>query len=160
MTADTLIVYASHHGFTRKCALLLKEKLGERADLSELKGKQPDPTSYQCILIGSSIHAGSIQKSIKRFCFHQQPLLLKRKIGLFLSCMEEGEKAQQEFDEAYPDWLRNHARAKAIFGGAFDFERMNAIERFIIRKISGVNESVERFDPTKIDQFIKEITTD
>ena len=158
MTPDILIVYATRHGFTEKCASLLKEKLSTRAELCELKKRRPDLSPYATFIIGGSIHAGSIQKSIRLFCSKYKDILLERKVGLFLSCMQEGEEAQKEFEDAYPDWLREHAQAKAIFGGAFNFERMNAIERFMIRKISGLSESVERFDASKIEAFVSEIT--
>ena len=157
MTPDTLIVYATHHGFTEKCATLLKEKLGARAELINLKKRHPDLSPYQSVLIGGSIHAGRIQKSIRQFCQKHKEVLVKRSVGLFLSCMLKGEEAQKEFNDAYPNWLREHAQAKAIFGGAYNFERMNAIERFIIRKISGTSESIERFDSSKFEAFVDKI---
>lgn len=161
MKANILIIYATRHGFTLKCVLLMKERLGESCDMHLLKGNDsPNPADYDTILIGGSIHTGSIQKNIRRFCTNNQKLLLERRVGLFLSCMMEGEEAQKEFDEAYPDWLREHAQAKTIVGGAFYFDRMNLMERAIIRKVAGVDKTVERFEKDKIEAFLKKITAD
>lgn len=158
---DTLIVYSSKHGFTSKCALMLKEKLGNKCDLHLLKGKNlPDPTDYETVLIGGSIHVGRIQKTISGFCQFHKDILLARKVGLFLSCMEKSEKALEEFNEAYPDWLREHAKAKAIFGGAFSFDKMNLIERMVIKRVTGVTEAVENIDSKSIDRFLADILAD
>jgi menaquinone-dependent protoporphyrinogen oxidase len=161
MKMDTLIVYATKHGFTSKCSVILKERLGNRCELHLLKGHEfPDPIDYQTILIGGSIHAGQIQKVIREFCRFHKDILLARKVGLFLSCMEKGEKALEEFNAAYPDWLRDHAKAKAVLGGAFYFDKMSLFERVIIRKVTGVNETVERLDSEKIEKFLAELLAD
>ena len=62
-------------------------------------------------------------------------ILKQKRLGLYLCCMEEGETAQKQFNEAYPVELRDHATALGLFGGAFNFEKMNAFERMIIKKV-------------------------
>ena len=45
-----------------------------------------------------------------------------------MCCMEEGEKATNQFNEAFPDELIQHASATGIFGGEFNFEKMNELK--------------------------------
>jgi len=151
----TLIVYATKHGCTETCAEKLKAKLPGGADLLNLKQKRNVPLEpYDTVLIGGSIHAGRIQSSVKKFCEDHKEGLLQKKIGLFLCCMEEGETAKTQFETAFPGELKDHASARGLFGGEFNFERMNWVERAIIRKIAKTNRSVSKINKGKISQFI------
>lgn len=150
----TLIVYKSKHGSTQKASNYLRERLGvQNADLMELNFRSNiDFSAYESILIGGSIHAGSIQRTIKKFCQNHLPELLKKKIGLFLCYMDKA-NGIKEFNEAYPEQLRQHALAKGLFGGEFLFEKMNFVERFIIKKISGVTRTKHNLDYDAMDAF-------
>ncbi|MDY6801220.1 MAG: hypothetical protein SVU94_08360 [Bacteroidota bacterium] len=45
--------------------------------------------------------------------------------------MEEGEKAREQFKNAYPESLRSKA-IDGHFGGEFNFDKMNFFEKAII----------------------------
>ncbi|HDQ44282.1 MAG TPA: flavodoxin [bacterium] len=153
----TMIVYQSMHGCTEKCAAKLQAVLPGGADVVNLKEtKKADPQQYDAVIIGGSIHAGRIQGGIKRFCAAHRETLLEKKLGLFLCCMEE-EQAQKQFDENFPEPLRKHAKAQGIFGGEFDFERMNFIARTIVKKVSGMTESVSKISEEAIRKFVEDL---
>ncbi|MBN1780870.1 flavodoxin [bacterium] len=155
---STLIVYASTHGCTETCVQKLRQNLSGDVTIHSLKGKVPVfVDAHQTILIGGSIHAGMIQGSVKKFCLKHQETLLQKKVGLFLCCGFEGEQARQEFDNAFPENLRNHAIAHGFFGGAYDFEKMNFIQRAITKKVAGIDRSVSRIDETAIAGFAAKI---
>jgi menaquinone-dependent protoporphyrinogen oxidase len=139
-----IIVYKSQHGCTEMCANELAKNLKDDATLVNLK-KMPDAdiTEYETVLIGGSIHVGRIQKAV-----------LTKRIGLFICCMEEGEKAREEFDSAFPEQLREHAKATGIFGGAFNFDRMNFIEKTIVKKVAHIDKSVSKVNEDAIGEFI------
>ncbi len=65
-----------------------------------------------------------------------QNIFLTKRLGLFLCCMESGEQGKKPFDNAFSQDLRVHTKAKDLFGGAFNFDKMNLIERAIINKSS------------------------
>jgi len=130
----TLILYATTHGCTEKCALDLKSRLPGTVTTSDLKEGKPDLAQYDTVIIGGSIHAGNMQKRLKKFCSGHVQELRAKKLGLFICCMEEGEKAQKQFRDAYPKELIDHATATGFFGGAFSFEKMNPIKRAIIKR--------------------------
>lgn len=133
----TLIVYGSKHGATEKCSKALKNKLhGEVIIVNIKKGIIPDLKSFDSIVIGGSIYAGRIQKEIKEFCFKNVNILKNKKLGLFVCCMSEGEKAMSQLNEGLPSELISMATAKEHFGGGFTFSKMNFFEKFIIKMVS------------------------
>lgn len=150
-----LIVYASTHGCAEGCADRLREGLaGDTTLINIRKDPVPDLRSFDTVVVGGSIHVGKIQKRIRKFCGKNVDLLTTRKLGLFLCCMEEGETAEKQLSDAFPDALRAHATARGLFGGAFDFDRMNAVEKAIIRKAAGVEGSVSNVSGENIRAFI------
>lgn len=155
----TAIIYRSHHGTTEKVAYMLSEALGkDSTDLFNLKlNEKADLNKYDQIIIGGSIHAGNIQKRVKEFCNSNLEVLLKKPLGLFLSCMEE-EKAREQFDLAFPEVLRNHAKSCKLTGGEFNFERMNFIEKLLVKKIAGVTDSVSKIDEFKVFEMVEEMS--
>ena len=154
----TLIVYASKHGFVRNCVDRLAARLDGRVMSVDLKkDSNPDPGNYDNVIVGGSIHAGHIQKSVRRYLDHRAGLLQTKKLGLFLCCMEEGEKAEKEFKESYPEEWTAHAAATGIFGGAFDFNKMNFLEKAMVKKAAGVTESVTKMREDEIEKFAQKM---
>jgi menaquinone-dependent protoporphyrinogen oxidase len=151
---STLIVFATTHGCTEKAAQILGDCINDEVYIVNLKGaSHPDLSSFNTIIIGGSIHAGKIQPLVKRFCHAQKDILKQMRLGLFLCCMEEGEKAKKQLNEAYPVELREHAIAIGLFGGEFDFDEMNFLQRAIIKKIAGASENVSKIKKDNIYQF-------
>ncbi len=152
----TLLVYETTHGCTEKCSLRLRELLEDKPDIVRLRRPGKIRLSlYDTIIIGGSIHAGMMQSRVRNFCQEHLPKLRKKKIALFICCMEEGARAAEEFGNAFPDDLQKNAVAKGIFGGEFDFERMNFFQRAIVRKIKGINASVSRLKEDEIIKFAR-----
>lgn len=149
---NILIAYASKHGSSEKAALMLKEKLTGTVDLHNFKKGIPNIHNFDAIIIGGSIHMGEIQKNVKTFFQKNSDLLEKKHLGLFLCCMDK-ERAQLQFEKAFPEELREQAIVNSLFGGEFNFEKMNWFERKIIKKISGVSKTVSEIDIAAIDRF-------
>ena len=151
-----LIVYASKHGCAEKCAAQLGSRLqGETRVVNIKDAAAENPAGYDAVVIGGSIHAGRIQKTVQRFAAQHIGLLNTKRVGLFLCCMEEGDKAETQFAGAFPEDLITTAVAKGLFGGAFDFERMNWLEKKIIARISGVKASVSKIKDENIEAFAR-----
>ena len=151
---STLIVYVTTHGCTEKAAQMLEELLDDDVSLVNLKkSSRPDLSSFDTIIIGGSIHAGQIQGRVKRFCQDHLDTLKQKRLGLFLCFMEEGTTAQQQFDEAFHAKLRTHAAVTGLFGGEFDFDKMNFFQRAIVKKVAGITESVSKIKKDNIHLF-------
>jgi menaquinone-dependent protoporphyrinogen oxidase len=154
----TLIVYASRHGCTEKCTIKLEDKLAGTVERVNLKsGQRVNLTGYDTVVIGSPIYAGQIPKEVKHFCEEHQKALLGSKLGLFICCGYEGDKAQEQFDQAFSKDLRDHASAKGLFGGEFSLEKMNFFERFAVKKAAKVTRSISNIHEEAIRKFADEI---
>ncbi|MEH7492138.1 flavodoxin domain-containing protein [Neobacillus niacini] len=157
----TLIVYCSSHGTTEKAVQMVSEWLEGEVLTVDLKRDKItfDVCDYDFVIIGGSIHAGSIQGKIKNFIGKQYEELLTKKLGLFLCCWHDGETALEQFDKAFPEELRNVSIANGIFGGEFLVSKMNFIERQIVKKVSGVTNDTSNLDTTAIMTFVMKINT-
>ncbi len=155
---STLIVYMSRHSTTKKVAEIVKRGLKDNHIVSVDIGteKVPSVDEFDTIIIGGSIHAGQIQKKIKNFCKSNITTLLNKKLGLFL-CYMEITKAQEQFVNNFDEELRNHALATGLMGGEFLFEKMNFIEKFLVKKIAGVKISVSKLKTNEINKFIERL---
>lgn len=155
---STAIIYATRHGCTERAARLLKENLGDGVSLFNLnEDKIPPLEQFDTIIIGGSIHIGKIQGKIKKFCQKNLTTLTRKQLGLFLCCLEEGEKRQQQFENAFPAELRSQARARGMFGGEVNLEELNFILRAMFKKEAGVTGNVSRMDKKEIIRFAEQM---
>ncbi len=155
----TLIAYCTTHGCTEKIAHKMKESLGGETDLVNLKtNPDPDLNNYGRVIIGGSIHAGQIQKKVKEFSLKNKELLINKELGLFICCMEEGEKAHNQLLEAFPEELLHHAKASAYLGGEFDFAKMNYFQKMIVKKVANIKASTSRVNNEEILDFSKKMS--
>lgn len=154
----TAIFYVSKHGATERVARRLAELLGEAdTQLFNLKDhSKPNLDKFDRVILGAPIYAGVTLPEATAFCKRYEEQLLARPLGLYLCAMNE-EQFETEFDRAYPEVLRRHARSMQVVGGAFDFKRMNFAERFIVRRVVGVKNSVERIHWERVAALAREM---
>ena len=84
-------------------------------------------------------------------------ILLKKRIALFMVCMEKGEKCLEQFTNAFPTELREVSIANGFMGGEFNFDRMNFMERAIVKKIAGKSSNVNEIDYEAINVFTNKL---
>jgi menaquinone-dependent protoporphyrinogen oxidase len=153
-----LILFASQHGCAEKCAISLKAKLHGETTLCRIgKNKIPELDGFDQIIIGGSIHRGNIQIKLQHFMADHGFSLMTKRIGLYLCCMYEGDVAKEQFNNAFPDVLRSEAVTQSIFGGEFDFDKMNIFERLFTRGIAGIKTSTSNLKQFEIDKFADEM---
>lgn len=155
----TAIIYMSKHGTTKKVALLIKELLMvEDINLIDLElQNRVDLTHCERVIIGGSIHKGQIQKPIQNFCRQHAGVLTSKKLGLFLCCMYDGEKAAEQFNNAFPEEILAVAQSKALLGYELYYEKMNMVERALTKKITGNTESISHINQQELNRFIEEL---
>lgn len=150
----TIIIYTTSHGCTEKAVKELTQKLSGEIKSIDLRHQSTPPlTEFDRIIIGGSIHAGQIQKQIRTFCTDNMETLRTKEIGLFICCMYEPEIAREQIKNAFPEELHQMAKTEAIFGGEYNFEKMNFIEKMLVKKIARVRENVSNLDLSSIDRF-------
>ncbi|NLJ01120.1 MAG: flavodoxin [Bacteroidales bacterium] len=152
---NTLIVFASNHGAVEKCARELFRVMDGKVDICNLNRREftPDLSKYDSIIIGGSIHYGKIQKVIADFSIKNRDLLVSKHLGLFISCLFSGEKAQQQLDNAYPDELNRHAAVRDYFGGEVNIKKLRFWERIITNQMIENEDLVVKLSKEKIHRF-------
>lgn len=152
----TAIIYATSRGTTEKAAEKLKNHLRSDVTLINLKkAKSINLADYDAIILGSSIHAGMVQGKMKKFIKAKQDDLHGKKLGLYICCMYEADRAKLQFETAYPEELRKIAVASGLFGGEFDFSKMNFLEKFIVKKVDGHATDISTLSDEEIEKFAK-----
>ncbi|MDZ7775540.1 MAG: flavodoxin domain-containing protein [Bacteroidales bacterium] len=135
------------------CNRFRKSWAKEKAQIFSLKEhKKINLSDYEQIIVGGSVHAGQVQKKVKKFCTENEAILLKKPLGLFL-CGMHIQEADNEIKAAFPESLRNHAKSVKFLGGEFLFDKMNIFEKTIVKKIAGVKESKSALDESTIKSF-------
>lgn len=154
----TLILYMTSHGCAGKAADLLRESLPGDVTLVNLEHADPPALeNFDAVVIGGSIRIGRIQKKLRRFCDRNLGMLLTKRIGLYICCMYEHDKAREQLRSNYPEALVSHAMVTGTFGGELDFEAMNAVEKMIIRDVIGITVNVSLFREEAVREFTREM---
>lgn len=155
----TAIIYASYHGTTEKIVKEIKDGLkNQYVKLINIKSNNIiDLSLYDQVIIGGSVHAGSIQKKIKQFCNKNIHLILEKRFALFITCFHDGETALKQFENAYPEILRKNAVSLKIFGGEMLVDKMNFIEKFIVKKVTGISANASKLSKLEIFEFLESI---
>ncbi len=155
---NTLIVYTSKYGCTEKCAGLLSKELNDKVDIINLKNAGDiDISKYDKVIIGGSIYIGRIQKEVTEFCSKNLDKLKEKGIGLFICGMQEGEAINTELNQNFPSELLNIAAAKEYLGGEFIFDKMNFMEKLIVKVVSKVSSNKSNILKDNIHKFAQEM---
>ena len=149
LSVKTLILYATKHGATKEIAKRIAAQM-EGAVLHNLAQPVPRLEDFDCVVIGSSVYAGSIRKEAKAFLAKNASEVTGKTLGLFLSCFSPNENF---FTKNFPAQLLQTAKAKAFLGGAFNPEIASGIERFITKTVTKQKGHIDRIDEGKIKEF-------
>ena len=152
----TAIVFISKHGTTHRVADQIAQKLDDKgiAIIDLAKEKNVNIDIYDRIILGGSIHMGQVHKKTKAFIAQHHTDLLKKDLGLFLCCMEKGEKAQEQYELAFPSELREHAKSNGLMGYEYLLEKMGFLEKIMVKKITGKDQSYSSINEKAIDDFV------
>jgi menaquinone-dependent protoporphyrinogen oxidase len=94
----TLIVYASTSGNTRAVSEYIASKTGGKAiDVSA--AEKEDLASYDTIVIGGRVWAGSIPKDLAAFVEKNKDVISQKKNAFFVCCAYNDDKGQKQCDE-------------------------------------------------------------
>lgn len=149
----TLIVYSSKYGCTAQCAALLQQNLAGEAVLhNAAEPSGIDLKEFDRVVIGSPIYMGRVLPPISRFWQRYRDQLLQKPLAVFVCCGFAAQ-AETQMRSAFPTELLAHARFKEYLGYAFDFAKMNFIDRLIVRLVGGTKTSQSQIDMDKILHF-------
>lgn len=155
----TAILYLSKHGTTEKVARIIGDMLKEKdTELINLEKAQPSLDQYDRIIIGGPVYAGTVNKKLTSYCIENETLLAQKQLGLFVCGMEpDPDKQQTELETAFPKSLQGKAKATGFMGGEFILEKMNFMERFIVKKIAHTKVSSSNIHEETINLFVEKL---
>lgn len=154
----SIIIYTTKYGSVEKAAERLKSKMdGEVHLVNIMKEKSPALNEYDCVILGGSIYAGKVQKELTEYISQNVPLLLEKRVGLFICAGQPEPIKTQELQTSFPVELFEHAAAKDVFGYEYNFEKLNFLEKLVIRVVAGVKSSKFELSDEKIDHFAKQL---
>jgi len=162
----TVIFYASKYGTTAFVANEIAESitLDEEVEVLDIKKFNwdfiPDFKAVSRFVIGVPMYAGKPLKSMRKFCDTFSFKLEKRLVYLYVCGSEiSPEKQQAELEAAFPEHLRKIAEGTAFLGGAFHWKKMNFMERFIIKRITGRTGDMDMIRHKAIKKFAEQISS-
>ena len=154
----TLIVYASKYGCTADCANFLEKKLSGDITLVDINKapKTLDVNDYDTIIIGGSVYIGRVSKNLRAFCESNLDALLKKNIGIFL-CSALADQFNDTLKNNFPVLLLDNAKAIRLFGCEARLEKMNFMDKMMIKAVTKGDFSGFRISNNSIDEFALEI---
>ncbi len=145
-----LILYDTKHGFTKKCARYLNDKLSESCiyELSEIF----DILEFDKILLGSYIYMGEISRKAVDFLKTHRKILLKKELGIFCSALDKNDYLNALQKSLEPE-IFYHAKI-VLPGGSVKLEELNFFDKRKLKKRINVTENTEEFYPNILDELI------
>ncbi|MBU7006913.1 flavodoxin domain-containing protein [Phosphitispora fastidiosa] len=152
----TLIIYTTKYGCTEKAASILKSKMtGEVSVANIAREKAPSLEPFDNVILGGSIYVGKIQKALTKYIDNNLPVLLGKRVGLFICAGQPEPVCSKELEDSFPEELFKHAVVKEVFGHEYRLEKVSFIHKMILRKVAGVTESASALSEEKITSFAK-----
>ena len=155
-----LIVYSTKYGSGKEIAEILKKKIEGKTDAVDIKTHDNNELdSYDNIILGASIYAGRPLKEMNKYIKRNTDALLKKRLFLYISAGSLGnnKKDTEQLKSAYSEKLFNHSLHKDNLGYNLNFDKMNAIEKFLIKKIKGVDTNKKNISDENINKMADKI---
>lgn len=143
MDIQVLVAYATKYGATAEIAEKIGQVLrqaGLQADVVRAD-RVTDLPRYQAVILGSAVYIGQWRKEAAHFLQANEKALAERPVWLFSSGPTgEGDPLALAEGWRFPAKLqpiaeRIHARDTAIFHGVADPQKMNVIERWMMKNV-------------------------
>ncbi len=147
----SVVIFSSRYGSTARAAAALAQRVG--ADLVDIGKSKPNLNSYDKVIVGGPIFAGSLPANLKKFCTENQTALLSKRLGLFICCAREGQEAVDQLNAAFPAELTSHASVSAVLGGAVILEKHNFLIKALLKKV-GLTESFSRLNEDALNSLV------
>lgn len=149
-----LIIYSSKYGAVEKCAKLIKDKLEGNTKMVNLKTEPvPSLEGYDTVLLGGGVYAGKIQDELKKYSQSHKDELCKRKLGVFILCKDEGEKAQEYIQNNFSKPIVIHASVIKHLGHEINLEKMNFIEKTLLKTLFKIKKSYSKLNQNAINEL-------
>lgn len=140
-----LIVYGTSEGQTRKIARYIEDVLqqeGHQVAIADATDEPPAPEGYDGVIIGSSIHMHSYQKSIKKYVSENITALNEMRSALFTVSMavatglDEEEDEVEDLEEDFLEDMGWEPGDTKHIAGALRYTKYDYLTKLVMRLIS------------------------
>lgn len=143
METRVLVAYGTKYGATAGIAEKIGQVLRAAGLTVDVKpaGQAGDPAAYDAVVLGSAVYIGRWRKEAARYLKTHEAALAQRPVWLFNSGpLGQGNAAEQAGELGFPKSLRPIAdriavRDVAVFFGAVDLDRLNPLERWMLKNV-------------------------
>jgi len=143
MGEKVLVAHASKYGATAEIAEKIGEVLREAGlTVDVLPAKQAgDPSSYTAVVLGSAAYIGQWRREAVKFIKSNQKLLAERPVWIFSSGPSgKGDPVELLKGWRFPGKIKSAVETikpvdVAVFHGVIDLDKMNALERFMMKNV-------------------------
>jgi len=143
MGEKVLVVHASKYGATAEIAEKIGEVLREAGlTVDVVPAKQAgDPKPYTAVVLGSAAYIGQWRREAIKFIKSNQKLLAERPVWIFSSGPSgKGDPVELLKGWRFPGKIKSAIEAikpvdMAVFHGVIDLDKMNALERFMMKNV-------------------------
>ncbi len=156
------ILYASRYGSTRRAAETIAVRCREAGmDASdvlteEITRSTPVPEA-DTLLVGAPVYGGKIPREVSRFLDAHLERLTQERVGLFLSSLYAGTRAETQLADNVPSRLITHSFGCYYVGGRIDFDSLSWWDRFIMKRIAGVEQSVDTTNADELERIVTDV---
>ncbi len=153
----TLIIYSTKTGTTKKCAALLAANIGaDSCDMVEISENIPALSDYECVVVGSYVRMGVMDKKISAFLQKNKEELFGMKFGLFLCCCL-ADKVSEAIEKNFSEEFMDHAAIIDCFGGELPKDKIKGMDKIIVNSIIKIAKTDPSF--TVFEKIIPESIT-
>ena len=156
----TLIIYASKTGTVEKCVTYIKQKRKDMEVVS-IYNLSKSIEEYDCIIIGSPIRMGLLDKKIKDFILRNKECLKRKRTAYFIYCCFQ-ENFKTYFEQNIPKDLLEDAIALESFGGELDFKKQKGFDKLMTKMVSKMikKNNKAKILTENIESFLEKIKDD
>ena len=143
MDKRVLVTYGTKYGATAEIAEKIGQVLrqaGLQADILPAD-RAGDPSAYQAVVLGSGVYIGRWRKEAVKFVQQNEDVLASKPVWLFSSGPTgKGDPVELVQGWRFPGSLQAsidkiQPRDIAVFHGAVDLERLNFIEKWMLKNV-------------------------
>lgn len=156
------ILYATKYGSTERIAGMIRDGLVARGtpgrdvvlERIDRPASLPDAAT---VVVGAPIYGGTIPRAARGFIEAHVDELLERRVALFLSCLYEGSRAEQQLADNFPARLVAHAFGRYYPGSRLVLSDLRFFDRLIMKKVGGIERDVDTVKSEEIGRIVDDL---
>jgi menaquinone-dependent protoporphyrinogen oxidase len=154
MDSQVLVAYATKYGATAEIAERIGQVLRQAGLPTDVQpaDRVSDLRSYKAVVLGSAVYIGRWRKEAVKFLKANEAVLATQSVWLFSSGPTgEGDPVELTQGWQFPGSLqpiadRIQPRDIALFQGAMDVNKLNALEKWMIKNVKAPNGDFRDWD--------------